>query len=928
MERCTKLFSLFYFHRPSSLLFVLLAGLCGLWGGLPSAARADIQGQEPRVFTYTFETLPPSLVLKRGDILRFEGVGPRTGEPQTFAIRAGDEPRVRKTFQDKWQLRYDSQTEHFTVCALAVLQQVNGEWQVRAQTKLRIVNAPPFRIASPTPETRVTEPVSLHVEPSSEDRIDRIGYTLDGKPLGLFASREADALWNPSGIARGTHLLGGVARLTDGSLYTLDAIPVTVIPKLRVLPFAVGENLDLSTLNGRINVRADIDTSLHPRVVTYAVDGKTIAERREAPLAQAAWNPNSLASGTHTLVVDVENETGVHTVSAPLKFAVYRRSGKRASTEEPFVSSRIAMGEEDTAVYTTVESALLARKRVTVAIARLPERLSVAAGTDVVLTGVSEEANDTEVAAYVDGQRQSGFNGKGKFALPVSTQILPPGLHTLKVRQNLTSGATRSVGQSRLLVFEGAPLQLQPLEENTNWFEPVTLRAQIGPGFTPQSILYFVDGHPLPSDPADPQTALFDPRSRQPGHHALWVVGTDAEGVSFKSQPVGVTIPTRVRVPASIAPVVVTKAAHTLPLKATLAPGLAPTQVSFLIDGTPVATQTHAPFDTAVCDVTNLPPGPHVLTVEAHDENDAVYVSAAGRIEVQNAAWAAKRAQEDLQLQRKFKSASAQSGKRIAIALRSPILGAVDDNPIPRDGTIGIARGIAVIFLGKTPVIGRMIPIEANIHPGEGKFTFEATAERDTQNAAKRAFDFARDKAGQGLDWAHTDVLLRHPDNSARTQGRSSGVADAVALVSACLQMPIDHSVVVTGALGANGQIEQVGGLVQKMDAVFNDPTVRAVILPAGSLSESDLAALYYQRPEQMTHRRIIFAHNMEEVLRQTLIGYSDAYDYAEELAQEALAFYRSKDNARALEALRQARELTPENATLSVWMSLMQPKH
>ncbi len=801
---------------------------------------------------------------------------------------------------------------------------------MRAQTKLRIVNAAPFRIASPAPDARVTEPVSLHIEPTGEDRVDRIGYTLDGKPLGLFANRDADVWWNPSAIARGTHLLGGVARLTDGSLYTLDSIPVTVIPKLRVLPFAAGENLDMSALNGKISVRADIDASLHPRVATYAVDGKTIAERRESPFTQATWNPNSLASGAHTLVVDVENEMGTHTVSAPLKFAVYRRPGRRVSTEEPFVGMRVATGEEDSAVYATVESALLARKRVTVAIARLPERLSVAAGTDVVLTGVSEEANDTEVAAYVDGQRQSGFNGRGKFALPVSTQILPPGLHTLKVRQNLTSGVTRAVGQSRLLVFEHAPLQLQPLDESVNLFAPVTLRAQISPGFTPQSLLYFVDGHPLQSDPADLQTALFDPRSRQPGNHALWVVGTDSEGVSFRSLPVQVTIPTRVRVQPPPALVVVTKTAHTLPLKATLAPGLAPTQVTFLIDGAAVATQTHAPFDTAVCDVTNLPPGPHTLTAETRDENDALYVSSAGRMEVKNVAWAAKRAQEDAQLQRKFKTASPQSGRRVTTALRHPILGAVDDKPAPRDGAIGIARGVAVIYLGKMPVIGHIIPIEASIHPGDGKFTFEAKAERDTQSAAKRAFDYAREKtaqAGQGLDWAHTDALLRYPDEEARTRGKSSGVADAVALVSACLQMPVDRSVVVTGVLGANGQVEPVGGLVQKLDAVFNDPTVRTVILPAGSLSESDLAALYYQRPEQMAHRRIIFAHTMEEVLRQTLIGYSDAYDYAEELAQEGLAFYRSKDNARALEALRQARELTPENATLSVWMSLMQAK-
>ena len=625
---------------PYVLIRVILLSGWALFAGGLSVAYA--QGQEPRTFTYTLETLPPALVLHRGDILRFNGVGPRTGEPQTFAVRAGDEVRLRETFQDKWQLRYNSQSEHFTAFTLSILQQVSGEWRLRAQSKVRLVTAPLFRITSPASQTRVTEAVSLHVEAISDDRIDRIGYTLDGKPLGVFANREADVVWNPSGSTRGPHVLSGVARLTDGSLYTLDGIPITILPKLRVLPFAVGETLDLSALNGKVNIRADIDASLKPRMVTYKVDEKTVAQLAQAPYGQTAWNPNSLASGAHTLVVDVEDEAGKHTVSTPLNFAVYRRPGKRASTEEPFVGARTVTPDSDPAVYGTVESALLARNRVTIAIARMPERLSVAAGTDVVLTGMSTTANDTEVAAYVDEQRQSGFNGKGKFALAVSTQVLMPGLHTLKVRQNVTSGITRPVAQSRLLVFAGAPVQLQPLEEGTNLFQPITLRTQIGPGFTPRSTLFFADGRALLSDPADPQTAQFDPRSRQPGVHTLWVVGTDEDGVSFKSQPIQVTIPTRVRVQPPASTVVVTKTAHTLPLKATFAPGLSLVQVSFYIDGAIVATVTRSPFDTAICDVAKLPPGPHLLTAEARDENDALYVSAAERIEIQNVAWTTK----------------------------------------------------------------------------------------------------------------------------------------------------------------------------------------------------------------------------------------------------------------------------------------------
>ena len=109
------------------------------------------------------------------------------------------------------------------------------------------------------------------------------------------------------------------------------------------------------------------------------------------------------------------------------------------------------------------------------------------------------------------------------------------------------------------------------------------------------------------------------------------------------------------------------------------------------------------------------------------------------------------------------------------------------------------------------------------------------------------------------------------------------------------------------------------------MEAVFNDPTIRTLVLPVGSLTESDLITLTVQHPESLAQRRIILAHNMEEVLRQSLIGYSDAVDFAEEMAQEGIGFYLNNDRVRALEALRKARELTPENATLSVWISLIE---
>ena len=475
------------------------------------------------------------------------------------------------------------------------------------------------------------------------------------------------------------------------------------------------------------------------------------------------------------------------------------------------------------------------------------------------------------------------------------------------MRLNYASGQTKAIGQVNLLVYEGTPVRLRPIGADAGGrtgLAPVTLQAQFSPDFAPRTLTYYADGRTLPNDPVSPQTAQWDPRSCQPGAHSLWAVAWDEDGTAFRSESVAVTIPVRVRATPPAAPVVVKTGGQKLALDAAIADGLAPVQVTYQIDGVTVATRKSAPF-AAVCDISTLPSGRHALIARVRDDNDALYVSASAPLDVQNPAWDAQRARADAALRRKFKGSAPGKTNPSAATLRGPLAKAYQPDPLERDGQVGQARGLAVVFLGRVPVIGRLMNIEASVRPGVGKFTFEAAAESDTQSSAQRALEFAHKKAiqrGQNLDWEHTDAFLRHPDTTLRTQGTSAGVADAVALVSACLQMPVDRSVAVTGALGEDGQILPVGGILQKMEAVFNNPTIRALVLPAGSLAESDLVTLTVQHPDILAQRRIILAHNMEEVLRQSLIGYSDAVDFAEEMAQEGIGFYLNNDRARALE--------------------------
>ena len=67
------------------------------------------------------------------------------------------------------------------------------------------------------------------------------------------------------------------------------------------------------------------------------------------------------------------------------------------------------------------------------------------------------------MAAYVDGQRLAGFNGRGNFRLTIPTRTFAPGAHTLKVRLNYAGGQTKAAGQINLLVYEGTPVRCNPL---------------------------------------------------------------------------------------------------------------------------------------------------------------------------------------------------------------------------------------------------------------------------------------------------------------------------------------------------------------------------------------------------------------------------------------------------------------------------------
>jgi hypothetical protein len=94
------------------------------------------------------------------------------------------------------------------------------------------------------------------------------------------------------------------------------------------------------------------------------------------------------------------------------------------------------------------------------------------------------------------------------------------------------------------------------------------------------------------------------------------------------------------------------------------------------------------------------------------------------------------------------------------------------------------------------------------------------------------------------------------------------------------------------------------------------------LIVPRQPNSLEDLDLVFDARPDLFINRRIILATNMSEVMRQALIGYDQNFTRSELWLQQGIRDFVEGYDDDALEDLAQAGQLTPENATIDIWIA------
>ena len=196
---------------------------------------------------------------------------------------------------------------------------------------------------------------------------------------------------------------------------------------------------------------------------------------------------------------------------------------------------------------------------------------------------------------------------------------------------------------------------------------------------------------------------------------------------------------------------------------------------------------------------------------------------------------------------------------------------------IEEQDLVGVTTGLAYTELG-----GDLLMIEAITTPGKGELKVTGALGDVMKESMQAAFSFFCAKA-QALgisaqQYKAKDIHIHVPEGAIPKDGPSAGIAIFTTIASAMTNIPVKHTVAMTGEITLRGRVLAIGGLREKLLAAYRGG-IETVIIPIDC--KADLTEI----PDYIKNKlNIITVSEAEEVLNIALA----ASPYRHELAAYA----------------------------------------
>ena len=536
-------------------------------------------------------------------------------------------------------------------------------------------NTPPtVALTAPAPGASFKAPAAIAIAAAAADSdgsIRQVAFYANGAPIGLATASPFSITWNA--LTPGNYVLTAVA--TDDRWATATSPPVTIsvvpnaAPTVSITSPSAGATFTTPATVALSATAADGDGSVAH--VTFYVDGQSVGADATSPYS-ASW-PAVL--GSHTLTAVATDNEGAATTSASIAITVNPLSGRinvALSTHGSIATASSTLGENyppsstingdrkglnwgsgggwNDATQNTSPDWLEIDFRQSklieeVSVFSMQDNFSAPSEPTPAMTFVSFGLRAFEVQFW-DGSAWAPIPG-GAVATNnlVWRQFTFAPLSTRKIRVFITGGLN---GYSRVIEVEawgigdGAntppAVALVSPASGASFIAPATITVEADADDEDGSVKrvdFFANGASIGSVTSSPYRITWP--NVTAGSYTLKAIATDNQDATTTSATVAVTVAASNVPPAVAITAPAAGAAFTAPASVTVIasasdPDGTVSSVTFLVNGTAMATDTAAPFEATL---TNLNTGSYTLTATATDNLAGTATSAPVSITVQ-----------------------------------------------------------------------------------------------------------------------------------------------------------------------------------------------------------------------------------------------------------------------------------------------------
>lgn len=161
------------------------------------------------------------------------------------------------------------------------------------------------------------------------------------------------------------------------------------------------------------------------------------------------------------------------------------------------------------------------------------------------------------------------------------------------------------------------------------------------------------------------------------------------------------------------------------------------------------------------------------------------------------------------------------------------------ESKIADEPKVGVVNGLAV----HGPNSGSLLEIEVTVNPALEKGTVNMTGVVEEESIGNQTKSIRRKSMAKGsienvltvlrsmgINPSKYDIHVNFP-GGVPVDGPSAGIAIATGIFSAIHNIPIDHTVAMTGEIGLHSQVKPIGGVLPKIKAA-KDAGAKKIIIP------------------------------------------------------------------------------------------------